>query len=283
MEERKVEKIKNAVLFLGPTLVAYFVIFVVPFFMGIYLSFASFTSVNDAVFVGLNNYKSALNPSFLGSLFLTTVFSALSVITVNLFAFLLALLLSQKLRGKNFFRTVFFMPNLIGGIVLGYIWQVIFNGILYYKGLSLTSDPAFGFFGLLILMNWQMIGYMMVIYIAAITNIDEAMLEAARVDGASYKNIVLKIIVPSLTPAFTVCLFLTFANSFKLFDQNLALTAGAPSGKTELAALNIYNTFYGSVGKEGIAQAQAVIFFIICAVFAFLQLYFTSKKENEVY
>ncbi len=283
MEKRKVEKIYTSVLFLGPTLLAYAVIFLVPFFMGIYLSFASFTSVNDAVFVGLENYKNALNPSFLYSIGLTLLFSFLSVITVNLFAFLLALLLSKKLKGKNFFRTVFFMPNLIGGIVLGYIWQVIFNGILYYKGLSLTSNAWFGFFGLLILMNWQMIGYMMVIYIAALTGIDEAMLEAAKVDGASYSNIVFKIIIPSLSPAFTVCLFLTLTNSFKLFDQNLALTAGAPSGRTELAALNIYNTFYGSVGKEGIAQAQAVLFFVICAAFALLQFYFTSKKENEVY
>lgn len=283
MEKRKVEKFKTALLFLSPTLLAYAVIFVLPFFMGIYLSFASFTSVNDAVFVGISNYKNALNGAFLSSLLRTTVFSVLSVISVNLFAFLLALLLSQKTKGKNLFRTVFFMPNLIGGIVLGYIWQVIFNGILYYRGLSLTSNSAFGFFGLLILMNWQMIGYMMVIYIAAITGVDEAMIEAAKVDGASYKDVVLKIIVPSLTPAFTVCLFLTLANSFKLFDQNLALTAGAPSGKTELAALNIYNTFYGGVGKEGTAQAQAVIFFVICVAFALLQFYFTSKKENEVY
>lgn len=269
-------------VFALPTAVVFTVIFLIPFLAGIYLSFTSFTTVSDATFVGLSNYKYVFSNGEFGYSFLFTLaFAVVSVITINLFAFALALALTGKRRGRNFFRTVFFMPNLIGGIVLGYIWQLIINGVLLRYSYSITSDPKFGFIGLVLLMNWQMIGYMMIIYIAGIQNIPTQILEAAKVDGANYFTTLRKIIIPSVMPSITICLFLTITNSFKLFDQNLALTAGAPAGKTRMLALDIYETFYGRVGYEGVGQAKAVIFFLVVAAIALLQLYITGKKEQE--
>ncbi len=270
-------------LFVMPTFIAFLIAFLLPFISGLYLSFCEFRTVTDARFVGLGNYIKAFgeNSDFLNSLKFTFLFAAVSVISINVFAFLLALVLTKGIRGTNFFRTVFFMPNLIGGIVLGYIWQVIINGVLYRYGYSITSDPKYGFIGLVVLMNWQMIGYMMIIYIAGIQNISGDILEAAKVDGASGLKTLTSIIIPSVMPSITICLFLTITNSFKLFDQNLALTAGAPSKKTQMVALDIYNTFYGRTGAEGVGQAKAVVFFIIVAAIALLQLYITRSKEVE--
>lgn len=270
-------------LFVLPTLAAFTVAFIAPFLMGLYLSFCDFRTVTDATFVGLKNYMNIFSPqdTFFKSLLLTTLFAAISVITINVFAFLLAIMLTKGIRGTNFFRTVFFMPNLIGGIVLGYIWQVIINGALYKYGYAITSKAEFGIAGLIVMMNWQMIGYMMVIYIAAIQNVPDDILEAARVDGAGKFRTLFSIIIPSVMPSITICLFLTITNSFKLFDQNLALTAGAPAKQTQLAALDIYNTFYGRTGFEGTGQAKAVIFFIIVAIIALLQLKLTGSKEVE--
>lgn len=270
-------------LFVLPTLAAFTVAFIAPFLMGLYLSFCDFRTVTDATFVGLKNYMNIFSPedTFFKSLLLTTLFAAISVITINVFAFLLAIMLTKGIRGTNFFRTVFFMPNLIGGIVLGYIWQVIINGALSNYGYAITSKAEFGIAGLIVMMNWQMIGYMMVIYIAAIQNVPDDILEAARVDGAGKFRTLFSIIIPSVMPSITICLFLTITNSFKLFDQNLALTAGAPAKQTQLAALDIYNTFYGRTGFEGTGQAKAVIFFIIVAIIALLQLKLTGSKEVE--
>jgi raffinose/stachyose/melibiose transport system permease protein len=268
--------------FVLPTLIAFTVAFVIPFILGIILSFTEFTTVDNAEWVGIRNYIDAFeNKEFLNALWFTVKFDVASVITINVFAFLLALLLTRKIKGTNLFRTVFFMPNLIGGIVLGYIWQLIINGVLYHYGITLTFSPKFGFWGLIILMNWQMIGYMMVIYIAGIQNIPKDIIEAAKIDGAGPLQIIRRVTIPLVMPSFTICLFLTMSNSFKLFDQNLALTAGAPSRKTTMLALDIYNTFYGSVGSEGIGQAKAVIFFLIVAVVAFVQLRITRTKEVE--
>ena len=270
-------------LFVLPTLAAFTVAFIAPFLMGLYLSFCDFRTVTDATFVGLKNYMNIFSPedTIFKSLLLTTRFAIISVITINIFAFLLALMLTKGIKGTNFFRTVFFMPNLIGGIVLGYIWQVIINGVLYKYGYAITSKAEFGIAGLIIMMNWQMIGYMMVIYIAGIQNVPDDILEAAKVDGAGKFRTLFSIIIPSVMPSVTICLFLTITNSFKLFDQNLALTAGAPAKQTQLAALDIYNTFYGRTGFEGTGQAKAVIFFIIVAIIALLQLKLTSSKEVE--
>lgn len=270
-------------IFVLPTLIAFLIAFVIPFVLGLYLSFTEFRTVSDATFVGFSNYISAFrdDTTFLPALWFTVKFAVMSVITINVIAFLLALLLTRSIPGTKVFRTVFFMPNLIGGIVLGYIWQVIINGVLYPFNYSITSDPTFGYWGLIILMNWQMIGYMMIIYIAGIQNIPTEITEAARVDGAGAFTTLFKIIIPSVMPSITICLFLTITNSFKLFDQNLALTAGAPANRTQMVALDIYNTFYSRTGYEGVGQAKAVIFFIIVAVIALAQLRFTRGKEVE--
>lgn len=273
---------RYAPVFIGPTLIAFTAVFLVPFLMGIYLSFTEFTTVVDAKFVGIANYiKAFQNKDFINALLFTVKFTVVSVITVNVIAFALALLLTRGLRGTNLFRTTFFMPNLIGGIVLGYIWQLIINGVLMKSGVTILFKPEYGFWGLVILMNWQLIGYMMVIYIAGIQNISSDVLEAARIDGANSAQTLFKITIPLVMSSVTICLFLTLSNSFKLFDQNLALTAGGPSKQTTMLALDIYNTFYGTIGYEGVGQAKAVIFFIIVAVLGYLQLAMTRNKEVE--
>ena len=211
----------------------------------------------------------------------TVKFTIVSVVSINIIAFSLALLLTNKIKGTNFFRTVFFMPNLIGGIVLGYIWQLIINGILSYSGVTITYDPSYGFWGLVVLMNWQMIGYMMIIYIAGIGNIPKDLIDAAKVDGASSGDILRHVTIPMVMPSVTICLFLTITNAFKLFDANLALTDGAPSRQTAMVALDIYKTFYGAIGSQGTGQAKAVIFFLLLAIVSLVQLKITRKREVE--
>lgn len=269
-------------LFVLPTVIAFIISFIAPFIMGIYLSFTKFTTVSNAKWVGINNYIKAFNDTaFVDALWFTVKFTVVSVITINVIAFLLALLLTKGLKGTNIFRTVFFMPNLIGGIVLGYIWLMIINGVLNAFDVSITYDPKYGFWGLVILMNWQLIGYMMIIYIAGIQNVSPDLLEAADIDGATNWQKLTKITIPQVMPSITICTFLTLTNSFKLFDQNLALTAGAPGKQTQMLALDIYNTFYGRVGFQGVGQAKAVVFFIIVAIIALAQLYLTRSKEVE--
>ena len=270
-------------VFVLPTLLAFTISFIIPFLMGLYLSFTEFTTVIDAKWVGFENYRKAFtaNNEFLNALWFTVKFTIVSVITINVFAFSLALALTRGIKGTNLFRTVFFMPNLIGGIVLGYIWQLIINGILYKWEVTLTFDPQYGFWGLVALMNWQLVGYMMIIYIAGIQSIPEELKDAARVDGASGGRLLWNVIVPSVMPSVTICFFLTISNGFKLFDQNIALTNGAPSKKTAMLALDIYNTFYGKNNWEGAGQAKAVIFFIIVAVIALVQLKGTRSREVE--
>lgn len=269
-------------VFVLPTLTAFIIAFLIPFVKGIYLSFTEFRTTKDAKWVGFRNYIDAFqDKDFLNALVFTALFTIVSVVTINIFAFALASLLTKGRKGTNIFRTIFFMPNLIGGIVLGYIWQLILNGILYKFGVTLTFSEKYGFFGLVILMNWQMIGYMMIIYIAGIQNIPKELIEAGEIDGANKRQILRHVTLPLVMPSITICLFLTLSNSFKLFDQNLALTAGAPSKKSAMLALDIYNTFYGRVGSEGIGQAKAVVFFLIVAVIALIQLKATRSKEVE--
>lgn len=271
-------------LFVLPGLICFIVAFLIPMLMGIFLSFCEFSNLaNDIKFVGFENYVKAFTTDgyFISAFFFTVKFTIVSVISINIFAFILSLMLTRNIRGTNVFRTIFFMPNLIGGIVLGWIWQVIINGVLYKYGATIVSDAKYGFWGMVILMNWQNVGYMMVIYIAAIQNIPSDMLEAAAIDGASYIKTLFKIIIPSVMPSITICLFMTMTNGFKLFDQNLALTAGAPSKGTEMLALNIYNTFYGRNDFEGVGQAKAVIFTVIVALIALIQLRATRDKEIE--
>ena len=270
-------------IFLLPTLVSFVIVFLIPFVMGIYLSFTRFTTVENATWVGIENYIKAFtqDENFLNALWFTIKFTIVSVITINICAFLLALLLTRALKGTVFFRTVFFMPNLIGGIVLGYIWNLLINSILGIFGFDITYSADYGFWGLVFLLNWQLIGYMMVIYIASLQNIPSELNEAARIDGATPFSILRHITIPMVMPAVTICLFLTITNSFKLFDQNLALTGGAPARETSMLALDIFNTFYGRIGWQGVGQAKAVVFFIIVALISFIQLKITSRKEVE--
>jgi raffinose/stachyose/melibiose transport system permease protein len=269
-------------VFVLPTLLAFAVAFMVPFIMGIYLSFCDFTTVTNAKFVGISNYvKAFTNPDFLKALWFTVKFAVLAVVTINICGFALALMLTQNIKGRNIFRTIFFMPNLIGGIVLGYIWQSMINGVLAKFGVTMLLDPKYGYWGLIILMNWQLIGYIMIIYIAGLQNVSTDVLEAAKIDGANAWQTLTKVKIPMVMPSITICLFLTISNSFKMFDQNLALTGGGPSNKTTMLALDIYNTFYGKVGFEGVGQAKAVVFFVIVAGIAMSQLVLTRKKEVE--
>ena len=271
-------------LFLLPTLIAFLISFLIPFLAGIYLSFTEFTTVTDAAWVGLQNYVRAFTEDrdFLNAFWFTLKFTIVSVLSVNLLAFILAFLLTKGLRGTNFFRTVFFVPNLIGGIVLGYIWQLIINGILSGMGVDLTYSATYGFWGLVVLMNWQMIGYMMIIYVAGLQNIPTEMQEVAAIDGAGGLQTLRHVTLPLLMPSITICTFLTLTNSFKMFDQNLALTEGAPGKETQMLALDIYNTFYGSIGQEGVGQAKAVIFFLLVAAFALIQLRVTKSREADL-
>lgn len=269
-------------IFVLPTLIAFSFAFIIPFVMGVYLSFCKFKTITNAQFVGLENYiKIFADKDFVNAFGFTLKFSVVSIITINVFAFILALALTRKIKGTNLFRTVFFMPNLIGGIILGYIWQQMINAVLLKYETTLVANPTYGFWGLVILMNWQMIGYMMIIYVAGLQNVPTDLIEAAQIDGATSLQTLFKVKIPMVMPSITICLFLTVTNSFKLFDQNLALTAGAPSKKTAMLALDIYYTFYGRNGYEGVGQAKAVLFFIVVAVIALGQLVLTRRKEVE--
>lgn len=269
-------------IFALPTIAAFTLGFIVPFLMGIYLSFCEFTTITDTKFVGLKNYIRIFgDPTFLHALGFTALFTVVSVLTINVFAFIIAMLLTKGIKGTNFFRTVFFMPNLIGGIVLGYIWQILLNGILANFGRTLTYSGTYGFWGLIVLMNWQQIGYMMIIYIAGIQNVPGELIEAAKIDGATSWQVLKNVTIPMVMPSITICSFLTLTNSFKLFDQNLALTAGEPSNSSQMVALNIFETFYTRTGWEGAGQAKAVIFFIIVAVIAMAQNRMTRSKEVQ--
>ena len=265
-----------------PTFLAFTIGFIAPFILGIYLSFCKFNTVTDAKFIGISNYIDALKDTIFQHAFIyTTLFAIVSIIIINVCAFAIALALTKKLRGTNIFRTFFFMPNLIGGIVLGYIWQLIFNGILAMYNQAITASEWYGFWGLIILVSWQQIGYMMIIYIAGLQSIPEDVMEAAQIDGASSIRRLFSITIPMMMPSITICTFLALTGNFKLFDQNLALTKGEPAHLSEMLALNIYDTFYGRTGWEGVGQAKAVIFFIVVVIIGIIQLQITRGKEVQ--
>ena len=272
-------------VFVLPTLAAFCVGFIWPFAQGIYLSFCQFITVDNAKWIGISNYVKALtDATFKDSFFFTVSFAVVSTLLINGIAFLIALALTKEMKGTNAFRTVFFMPNLIGGIVLGYIWQILLNCVLSNLAQPLLAlNSTAGYWGIIILMCWQQIGYMMIIYVAGLQNVPPDLVEAASIDGANAIQTLIKVKLPMLMSSFTICLFLTITNSFKLFDQNLALTAGEPAHATEMLALNIYNTFYARSGPQwkGIGQAKAVIFFILVVVISLSQLYATRSKEVQ--
>ena len=272
-------------IFVLPTLAAFIIGFIIPFVEGVYLSFCKFTTVNNAKWVGISNYVTALkDETFLYSFWFTVAFTVVSTVTINLLAFAVALVLTRGIKGTNLFRTVFFMPNLIGGIVLGYIWQILINCVLSIVEQPLLglNTPA-GYWGLIVLMAWQQVGYMMIIYVAGLQSIADTLVEAAEIDGATRWQTFWKVKLPMLMPSITICLFLTITNSFKLFDQNMALTGGQPAHQSELLAYNIYYTFYGRSGPQwrGIGQAKAVIFCVIVVAIALIQLRVTRKREVQ--
>ena len=272
-------------VFLLPTFAAFVIGFIIPFAQGVYLSFCKFQTVDKATFIGLSNYLKAFqDPLFSASFWMTVRFTVVSTLLINVLALTVALLLTRQIKGTNVFRTVFFMPNLIGGIVLGYIWQILFNCVLSLLGKPLlTLDAKYGYWCLIILMCWQQIGYMMIIYIAGLQSIPNDYMEAANIDGANAWQTLWKVKIPNLMPSITICLFLSLTNSFKLFDQNLALTGGEPAHASELIALNIYNTFYFRAGPQwkGIGQAKAVIFCIMVVIISLIQLRATRSKEVQ--
>ena len=271
-------------LFLLPTLIAFIIGFVWPFIWGIYLSFFKFKTLKFMEFNGIRNYVLAFQDStFLYSFFFTAIFAIVVVIIINLIAFILGYALTSNIKGTTVFRTIFFMPNLIGGIVLAYVWKQIMNDVIYrlYNS-ALMLDPNYGFWGLVILLSWQQIGYMMIIYIAGLQNVSNDLIEAAKIDGANKWQILKNITIPSIMPSVTICLFLSLTNAFKLFDQNLALTAGAPNKKTEMLALNIYNAFYSNATNLGVGQAKAVIFFVLVVTISLTQLYITRRREVQL-
>ncbi len=279
-------------LFLGPVLAAFIIGFVWPFIQGIYLSFCKFRLISNAKFVGFDNYVTVFqDDGFLRSFWYTGLFAIVSLVLINILAFMVAYVLTQGIKGSNLFRTVFFMPNLIGGVVLGYIWSMIFDGILSRYGTSILQEPTWGFWGLIVLLCWQQVGYMMIIYIAGLQAVPEDMLEAAKIDGANGGQTLFRVIIPNVMPSITICTFLSLTNGFKLFDQNMALTGGQPfiiqpdgsSVKTtEMLALNIFETFYSQGSSSpGVAQAKAVIFFILVAALGLLQLSITRRKEVQ--
>lgn len=278
-------------VFLLPTFVAFCIGFIYPFCKGAYLSFCRFTTTSNASWIGIENYIKAFNDaSFVYAFKYTALVAIVSLLVINVFAFAVAYALTRGIRGSNVFRTVFFMPNLIGGIVLGYIWSMIFAGILSRYGTSIVLSTTYGYWGLIILMAWQQIGYMMIIYIAGLQSVPTDMIEAAKIDGANGWHMLTRITIPTIMPSITICTFLTLTNSFKLFDQNLVLNGGQPFvfmadgtviRSTEMLALNIYNTFYLNANSRGVGQAKAVLFFILVAAIAMIQFTATRRKEMQ--
>lgn len=274
-------------LFVVPTMAAFTIGFIVPFLQGLYLSFCEFTTIKKAKWVGFDNYIRVFTDDpepLMDSLWFTVAFAVVSIVLINVIGFLFALVLTKGLKGTNLFRTVFFMPNLIGGVVLGYIWQILINGLLSVVGEPLLAlNTTAGYWGLIILMCWQQVGYMMIIYIAGLQSVPESLIEAAKIDGATSLQTLLKIKIPMIMQSVTICVFLTLTNSFKLFDQNMALTNGEPMNTTTMLALNIYKTFYNRTGAQwkGLGQAKAVIFCILVVLISFGQLRATRGKEVQ--
>lgn len=278
-------------LFIAPVLLAFILVQTVPLILGIYYSFTDWNGIkSDVSWIGFQNYIVALkDTSFTQSFWFTLKFTVVSVIVLNVLGFLLAILATRDSKLSNVLRTIFFMPNLIGGLILGFIWQFIFTQVFSAIGqftgqkwlMGWLSDGKTGFYGLVILMAWQMSGYIMVIYIASLQNIPSELLEAAQIDGANAWQKIKNIVLPLVRPAFTVSLFLTLSNSFKLYDQNLSLTAGGPANSTQMLAMNIYNTAF-KFNAMGVAQAKAVIYLLMIGIITITQVYLSKRGEVEV-
>lgn len=278
-------------VFAGPATFAFLAVVIVPFLYGVYLTFTSWDGVSkNKPFVGLANYQAVVaDSSFWHSLGLTLLYVVISVILVNLVAFLIALLVTGKIRGKNFFRAGFFTPNLIGGIILGYIWQFVFNKVIVYFGdalniaslqKSMLSGSVSAFFALVIVTVWQLSGYMMLIYIAGLTGVSQDLREAAKIDGCTDSQVTRFIVLPLMQASFTICLFLTITRCFMVYDLNLSLTEGGPFGSTVMAAMYVYQKAFSSK-QYGVGQTEAIILFIFTAVIAVSQAVISKRKEVE--
>ncbi|KMK77483.1 carbohydrate ABC transporter permease [Alkalihalobacillus pseudalcaliphilus] len=294
-QTKKNKKIRSHLsywLFIGPALFVFLMIQLIPFGMGIYYSFTSWNGISAVrEWVGFQNYIQIFtnDPRFFDSFLFTTKFMIAAVLISNAIGFTLALILNAALKTKNILRTVYFLPNVIGGLLLGFIWQFIFvrgfavigeiTNIGFFQQPWL-GDAETAFWGLVIVFAWQISGYMMVIYVAALQGLDRSLLEAAKIDGANAFQLLRKIIIPLVLPAFTICLFLTISMAFKLFDLNLALTGGGPYNSTESVALNIYNEAF-TMNNYGIGSAKSFIFFVIVAVVTIFQVSLTKKREVE--
>lgn len=291
-ETKKHRTIVN-VLFLAPLIVTFVMTVIIPFILGVFYSLTNWNGVGYTEFLGMGNYiKMFTSNDYVYSFFVTFIYAFFNILAVNVGAFLLALLCAGKLKGANFFRAAYFIPNLIGGIVLGYVWQFIFNKVLtaiIAGSASMLTKPNTALASILIVSSWQYMGYIMMIYITGLKGIPSEVMEAASVDGADGIKSLWLVKMPMMASSFTICIFLTLINSFKQFDLNYAITNGAPSRiingvavpSTEFLALNIYRT---AIAKNDYAygQAKSVVFFVILAVFSLTQVYFSKKREVEV-
>ena len=282
-------------IFLAPALFAFTMVMIIPFLLGAYYSLTNWDGIKTtASFTGLENYKALFtnNPRFLYSSIVTFVYSLLNIVIINVWALFLAILVTQKLKLQKFYRAGFFMPNLIGGLILGYIWQFIFNRVIpsvFTDSFLMLADRNTALLAIVIAGTWQYAGYIMVIYVTAIQNIPSSLLEASSIDGASPWKKLRHIMLPLLAPAFTITTFLTLLYSFKQFDVNVSLTGGGPStmfaekaiNGTELLALNIFNEAF-NYQNMAIAQAKAVLFFLVLVTFSLIQVYFNKRKEVEM-
>ncbi|SEB98209.1 sugar ABC transporter permease [Paenibacillus sp. GP183] len=280
-------------LFTVPLLFIFTTVVIIPFIIGILYSFYKWDGIpaNPKIFVGFDNFTQIFHDDrFLASAWNTVLFTVLAMIAVNVLGLVFSLIVTTNLRASNAARTMFFMPNLIGGLILGYIWQFIFSDVFNFIGsktglhsifFNWLLDPQFALCAMVIVFTWQMGGYTMIIYIAGIQGIPDEMLEAARVDGANLWHRLTKIIFPLLMPAFTICLFLTLSGAFKIFDVNLSLTKGGPNNATEMFAMNIYNEIFG-YSHYGIGQAKAIVFFLVVALITLTQVIITKRREVQM-
>ncbi|MBE5839037.1 carbohydrate ABC transporter permease [Butyrivibrio sp.] len=291
VKNKKVTSIKEFLLFGFPSFFIWFSVVIIPFVYGLFITFTDWNGLSqDINFIGIENYKNILTDSaFLGAFWKTVVYALFTVIFSNLIGFILALVVTSGIKGQNLFRTGFFTPNIIGGIILGYIWNFIFSfgltklgeftGISWMQTSWLTN-PVRALMALIIVSAWQMSGYLMVIYIAGLTAVPADLMEAARVDGATVFQTVMQIKIPMIRGTTAICVFLAISRCFMSFDTNLSLTAGGPYKSTELIAYKIYQTAFTSM-DFGVGQAQAIILFVIVSVISLLQVYFTRRGRVD--
>lgn len=292
MNSKRTAALTQQLVYIGPALLFFGITIIIPFVMGMYYSFTNWNGVSGNVeWVGLDNFKQIFtnDSAFAQSFWFTTKFTIVGVILTNLVGFFLAYFLTKNIRARNWLRTIFFMPNVIGGLLLGFIWQFIFikgfatvgeaTGIPFFN-LPWLGDEVTGFWGIVMVFVWQSSGYLMVIYIASITNVSKEVMEAAEIDGANRFQVLKSIIVPLIMPAVTVCLFLAISWSFKMFDLNLSLTKGGPYRSTESLAMNVYNEAFLN-NRYGLGTAKSLIFFLVVAVITLIQVRLTKQKEVE--